>query len=1393
MKKTLALIFSVVAIFVALGAIDAFAASTGFNPSVCIGGLCGSSIGLTGNVTTSTNPNTINIGGSSSTASVTINNIVTSTYKFVGSASVTIVSSTDGTGQGILTFTASGGSGSSTNVFGTNGVTVNQSGINATATLDTTYAAVWTAIETFSKGLTANGTTTLASTTNALLFTNSSGNVLAYNATVCGAGNAFTGLSATGTPVCAPFQNVTSTYIAGGTATGPALTFATTTTSGKFNIACAASTCTLTIPPSSDYLSSSTTYVSTFNTRSGAVTLSSGDVTTALGFTPISTVTVNAFAGTTFNITGTGNVTSSVSSGNTTFSLINSGASAGSYNWANLTVSSSGIVTAVSGNATPVTSLTAGGCVTVSGSTGAITLGSTCLTGTKVDSLNGITGATTIAAGTGISIASSSQTITVTNNGATSFNTQTGATSYVVTCISGCTATTSTTSTALSITSGGGSSTVAFLANGATFLSTSTINFQQGTNITITTSTNGTYTISASGGGGSNNATGTVDMGAYFNATNTLASNSILYVPANFSTVGCSGSSTATTLQGCINAMEQSQVGVASGTTIWITNSVPSSAWTGEINLNVSGLLVSLDCTAGVNLFYGGTGAALDFNFGQSTGHLSSDDYGCTYRGNASLIAAGNTNTATTTGVVFGGSNGAVGITFHDNTINGFGTDVDISSNAYMLNIQNNSISGGDGTSTYEVGSLIQVNTASNSGEGIDIVGNNLTDPGNSNATNCIVFQHTSISNAYMAGNQMDDCEVYNGYSNGDLSIDAGNHFEDSDFSNYQPYEYIYGTSSQASYMNISGNLFEIDDTNSGTIPPELILHGQQVYVAGNVIQNYGGQTIPLFVSHSLNNGTEVETVCGNAFYNGTLTNIVSNQPYSQAAMNTCISDTGNSYPVSIQANSNNTANIRNGNQNVATFDQNGNWTLGGAAGGVTISHAFIVNGSATLNSSLTQSGGVVSLASTTINGNATTTSLTITSVTGTQCLHAVSGVVSGTGSDCGSGGGSATTTINGVSGPSFTFSIVNTSTASSITTSTANLFLNLLEYTSGTNINVASNGVINFVNPGFVTAASATIWSAAQTYTGGATFNSTSTFNSSTIFNANVSSTANISASTFNASTSITNQSVTSSLVLNGAGGLEGAYGGSTCSSGKYVASITGAGVSGCTFIATSSITGVFTSTNGGIGTSTNPTDSQVLSASGTTPTWKNIVAGTNTTVTTTTTSIAINATAGGSGTVTTSSAGTANTLPIWTSGSALGNSTISQPTATSTVINSSSTCVGGACTGPSSLIWIASSSSGYWDATGTIPTVSSCGTSPTSTGNQWRSRITVGSLTVTGCTETFPIAFVKIPSCMVDNESMSITSALTYTVSTSTLVISQATGLAGDNLDVDCVGQSE
>lgn len=57
------------------------------------------------------------------------------------------------------------------------------------------------------------------------------------------------------------------------------------------------------------------------------------------------------------------------------------------------------------------------------------------------------------------------------------------------------------------------------------------------------------------------------------------------------------------------------------------------------------------------------------------------------------------------------------------------------------------------------------------------------------------------------------------------------------------------------------------------------------------------------------------------------------------------------------------------------------------------------------------------------------------------------------------------TTTINGVQGPTFTFSIVSTSSASSITTSSTNIFLNLLALSSSSDITITPTGSIIFAS----------------------------------------------------------------------------------------------------------------------------------------------------------------------------------------------------------------------------------------------------------------------------------------------------------------------------------------
>lgn len=85
-------------------------------------------------------------------------------------------------------------------------------------------------------------------------------------------------------------------------------------------------------------------------------------------------------------------------------------------------------------------------------------------------------------------------------------------------------------------------------------------------------------------------------------------------------------------------------------------------------------------------------------------------------------------------------------------------------------------------------------------------------------------------------------------------------------------------------------------------------------------------------------------------------------------------------------------------------------------------------------------------------------------------------------------------------------------------------------------------------------------------------------------------------------------------------------------------------------------------------------------------------------------------------------------------------------------------------------------------------IPVLSSCGGgSPTVKGTDNDFQITVGT-TATGCTATFGRTTYADASCVVSNQTMSITSALGYTVSSTAIVISQGVGLSGDLLNVHC-----
>jgi hypothetical protein len=182
---------------------------TGFSATGTVA--CGTPpTGLTYSVAAGTGLSTsVATSSSNSTTTVTLNINNGSVQNCTAGQDVNQLSATGIISCSISVKTLAGVNTSTISVLGAGGSSVATTTNSITITsVSTSTANTWTVLQTFT-GLTVNGTTTLASTTNALLLTNGSGIVSGYAGSNCSANNAPTGISATGT-----VQNCTA-YLTG--------------------------------------------------------------------------------------------------------------------------------------------------------------------------------------------------------------------------------------------------------------------------------------------------------------------------------------------------------------------------------------------------------------------------------------------------------------------------------------------------------------------------------------------------------------------------------------------------------------------------------------------------------------------------------------------------------------------------------------------------------------------------------------------------------------------------------------------------------------------------------------------------------------------------------------------------------------------------------------------------------------------------------------------------------------------------------------------------------------------------------------------------------------------------------------------------------------------------
>lgn len=393
--------------------------------------------------------------------------------------------------------------------------------------------------------------------------------------------------------------------------------------------------------------------------------------------------------------------------------------------------------------------------------------------------------------------------------------------------------------------------------------------------------------------------------------------------------------------------------------TIYVASNLTYSV---GINFNTSGKYFNLICAPGVQISYTGTGAAYTDNSGGTFYHVAHVLQGCAIH-EPNYQSAG----ATTTGIYLGGTNGSVALTVDGVTVDGFGVALGTGHGSFMDAV-NNSVFRNDNQ-------FINQTSSNYSGENMSYNHDQFTDCGNNTTTKCVYLGPFSSGDTTFSNSSFDDAALYADYDNYSVVL-LKDHFENSNVSAYG--SYIPVVASTTTNITDIGSGYNNDSNSSGNNPAVFIsCNGGKLDLVGTSFQSNGGQTI----TNAVNGSCSLEdSLVSNI--NSAITNIYN----------------GHGIPVLDTRDSGGTTALGNTQVYGTLKDTSGNnYVTSTSAGGVASTTPFTVG-----NLTIVSSSGALS----TFGGSNTSSTNCLTGVT-----ISASGTLSNTNTSCGGSGGVATTT----------------------------------------------------------------------------------------------------------------------------------------------------------------------------------------------------------------------------------------------------------------------------------------------------------------------------------------------------------------------------------------------